>query len=404
MRIRAIFALDRMARFLHRQSMPMNVYLENIKQYVGFTDADSHVLRELAGPGEAYFWGFSEHFYDCITRHPDAHKVLEGPEQIERLKRTLIEWMRSGLLGPHDHAFYERRARIGRVHVRIGLPQQYMFTAVNVMRLDFRRMIEQVYESDRNRERQASDAVDKLFDIELAIMLHTYQEDSEERLRRSERLATIGQIAASIGHDLRNPLSVIQSSLYILQKRVAEDARSSRHLSRINTQVELCDSIINNLLQLARNQPPRRVPIDFQPMFDEVLSGMAPPDHIETEISIEPELEFHADPGLLRQAFANLISNAVQAYGDQPGTIYISVHSEDDHAIVEVADDGPGFDPETLARAFEPLVTTRTTGTGLGLALVKGVTERHGGTVSAANRPTGGAAVRMRLPKSIATT
>lgn len=382
----------------------MNVYFENIKQYVGFTEADTEVLRELAGPGEAYFWGFSEHFYDCITMHPDAHRVLEGPEQIERLKRTLIEWMRSGLLGPHDDAFYERRARIGRVHVRIGLPQQYMFTAVNVMRLDFRRMIEQVYESDRHRERRASDAVDKLFDMELAIMLQTYREDSEERMRRSERLATIGQIAASIGHDLRNPLSVIQSSLYILQKRVAEDARSSRHLTRINSQIELCDSIINNLLQLARNQPPRRLRIDFRELFEEVLSGMAVPAHIKTEISIEPEVELHADAGLLRQAVANLVGNAIQAHGEQPGTVYIAARSEDDHAIIEVADDGPGFDADMLARAFEPLVTTRVTGTGLGLALVKGVTERHGGTVAASNRPTGGAAVRMRLPKSIENT
>jgi two-component system, NtrC family, sensor histidine kinase HydH len=379
----------------------MNAYFENIKSYVGFTDADTQVLRELAGPGEAYFWGFSEHFYDCITRHPDAHRVLEGPEQIERLKRTLIEWMRSGLIGPHDETFYERRARIGRVHVRIALPQQYMFTAVNVMRLDFRRMVEQVYESDRQRERQASDAVDKLFDLELAIMLQTYREDSEERLRRSERLATIGQIAASIGHDLRNPLSVIQSSLYILQKRMASDPRSSRHLSRINTQVELCDNIINNLLPLARNQPPRRLRVDFEELFGDVVSGLSQPPHVKVEISIEPELELYGDTGLLRQAIANMLSNAVQAHDDKPGTVYISARSEDDHAIIEVADEGPGFDPETLARAFEPLVTTRITGTGLGLALVKGVTERHGGTVSASNRPTGGAAVRMRLPKSI---
>jgi signal transduction histidine kinase len=379
----------------------MNAYFENIKSYVGFTDADSAVLRELAGPGEAYFWGFSEHFYECITRHPDAHRVLEGPEQIERLKRTLIEWMRSGLLGPHDETFYERRARIGRVHVRIALPQQYMFTAVNVMRLDFRRMVEQVYESDRQRERQASDAVDKLFDLELAIMLQTYREDSEERLRRSERLATIGQIAASIGHDLRNPLSVVQSSLYILQKRVADDPRSSRHVDRINTQVELCDNIINNLLQLARNQPPRRLRVDFEELFGEVVSGLLLPGHVKIEISIEPELDLYADAGLLRQAVANMLSNAIQAYEDQPGIVYIAARSDDDHAIIEVADDGPGFDPEILARAFEPLVTTRITGTGLGLALIKSVTERHGGTVAATNRPTGGAAVRMRLPKSI---
>lgn len=379
----------------------MSSYFNNIKRYVGFSELDASALRELAEPAEPYLEGFSDHFYERIADHPDALKVLESPEQLSRLKRKLVEWMQSGLLGPHDQAFYQRRSRIGRVHVRIALPQQYMFTAMNVLRLDFRHLINQLFAADPERLRAMSDAIDKLFDLELAIMLQTYQEDSEERLRRRERLATIGQIAASIGHDLRNPLSVIQSSLYLLRKRLVQDERAQRHLARIDAQVELCESTISNLLQLARNQPPQRATIDFQEIFRLAIAGVTVPPHIQIAVDIEPGLSVEGDAGLLRPAIANLIVNAIDAYDKQPGTVYLKAMSEDGHAAIEVADDGPGFDSDTLTRAFEPLVTTRATGTGLGLALVKGVTERHGGSVLAYNRPHGGAAVRIRLPKGV---
>ena len=374
-------------------------YFENIKAYVGFTDDDSAVLAALSDPGESSLQAFADHFYECIARHPNAHKVLEGPEQVERLKNTLKQWMRSGLQGPHDEEFYARRTRIGRVHVQIGLPQEYMFTSMNVLRLDFHRLIREVHAGDRDLASKTHDALDKLYDLELAIMLQTYREDSEERMRRHERLATIGQIAGSIGHDLRNPLSVIQSSMYLLRKRSSGDPKVGRHLDRIDVQIDLCETIIRNLLELARNHPPRRERVEFERMFGQVVETVGVPPHITVELSIDPSTEFQADVGLLRQALTNLINNAVQAHGNGGGTIWVTVGSENNHIFIEVADDGPGFDAETITQVFEPLVTTRKTGTGLGLALVKGVTERHGGTVEAKNRPEGGAVVRIRLPK-----
>ena len=383
----------------------MSGYFESIKQYVDFTDEDTRRLQALAGPAESYLVGFSEHFYERIAQRPDALRVFSGPEQIERLKLTLVEWMRSGLAGPHDEAFFERRSRIGRVHVAISLPQKYMFTAMNVMRLDFHHMIATVCEGDVARERQVRDSVDKLFDLELAIMLHTYQEDSEERLRRHERLATIGQVAGSIGHDLRNPLSVIQSSLYILSRLIGDDARGLRHVERIRHQVSLCDGIIRNLLQLARNRPPRRSLIGFEEVFHKACSSLTVPPGIDVQLTVADGVVLYADAGLLGQALSNLIDNAVKAYGREPGVIRVTVHSDrEDHVLIEVVDEGPGFSAEAIARVFEPLVTTRDNGTGLGLALVKGITERHGGTVVASNRPEGGASVRLRLPVSAETS
>lgn len=379
----------------------MQTFFDSLKRYVGFGDADSAALRDLLPAAAPHFERISSHFYQVITEHPDAHEVLEGPKQIERLKKTLVAWMKSGLEGPHDEVFYERRARIGRVHVVIGLPQQFMFTAMNVMRLDFREVIEDSFADDTRQH--INNAVDKLFDLELAIMLQTYREDSDDKLRRKERLATIGQIAASIGHDLRNPLGVIQSSMYLLRKRADGEHKVMRHLDRIDTQVSVCETIITNLLELARSKAPRREPIDFEQLFAEACESLQIPESVTIEKKVEPGLSLDADRPLLRQALTNLIANSVQVHAGKPGTVSLRAFARDDDVVIEVADDGPGFDPLTIATIFEPLVTTKKSGTGLGLALVKGVAERHGGMVRAENGAEGGAVVRMTLPRILQT-
>src|SRR5690606_34526861 len=150
-------------------------FFADIKQYIGFDERDSAVLRTLEPYLEGHFVRIAEHFYERILAHPRAHAAITGgTEQVERLKKTLVDWMASGLRGPHDEVFYERRARIGRIHVQIGLPQQYMVTAMNVMRIDYRDVL-RVAVSDCDALIDACSAVDRLFDLELAVMFQTYQ-------------------------------------------------------------------------------------------------------------------------------------------------------------------------------------------------------------------------------------
>lgn len=388
----------------HGKTGPANVspsYFEDVKTYVGFGTAETEVLRALLPLAEPHFERIAEHFYDCILRHPNAHAAITGGnEQVDRLKRTLVAWMRSGLEGPHDEAFFERRARIGRMHVQIDLPQRYMFTAIDVMRLDFRRVVEIACVDDLARERRTNDAVDKLFDLELAIMLHTYQEDSEDRLRRRERLATIGQIAAGIGHDLRNPLSVIDSSLYLLRRRVGEDERVVSHLVKIDEQVQHCGRIIDSLLGMIRERPALRETVSARELLEQAARLVHLPPTLPVVITAPEDLTMEVEAPLLYQAIANLLTNAADAVGGREGPIQLEARRGDDEIIVEVRDRGPGFDPDILPRAFEPLVTSRSSGTGLGLALVRSIVHRHGGTVTAENLPEGGAAVRLRFPEA----
>src|SRR5262245_65745702 len=111
-------------------------FFENIKLYVGFTGASSAALRELHPIAQPFFGPIVDDFYAAIEAHPGARGAITGGQaQIERLKGTLLQWIDKLLQGPHDEAYFELRARIGRMHVRIALPQQYMFTAVDRIRL-----------------------------------------------------------------------------------------------------------------------------------------------------------------------------------------------------------------------------------------------------------------------------
>ncbi|MDQ3031186.1 MAG: protoglobin domain-containing protein [Myxococcota bacterium] len=156
---------------------------EEMKRYVGFADDDARALRELAPIAAPHFREIAEEFYEQVRQHEDAHAVFRDEAQIERLKVTLVRWMGTLCAGPHDEAYFEERAKIGRMHVRIGLPQRYMFTAMALIRVALERYADRTSDAGRTRE-----ALNRIIDLELAIMLETYREDSEARLQRIERL------------------------------------------------------------------------------------------------------------------------------------------------------------------------------------------------------------------------
>ena len=382
-------------------------FFDEVTEYIGFGPEDSALLLAFLPRAEPHFERISEHFYERVFNHPEAHQVITGgEEQVDRLKRTLVEWMRSGFEGPHDEAYCNRRARIGLIHVRIGLPQRYMVTAMNVMRLDFREVARSTHPdgNEMEQEERLQAALDRLCDLDLAIMLETYKVEVEDRLRRRERLATIGQLAASIGHDLRNPLSVIESSLYILRRRVQDDERATKHVERISQQISECDGIITHLLEMARNQAPRLETVSAVELLDQAIAGMRVPKDVTIAREGLVGLQLWVDRALIKQALINLLLNAIQAQAKDEGERHVEIRAmcEGDNVSLAVVDRGPGFEAETLPFVFEPLVTTKVSGTGLGLALVKSVVERHGGHVSADNRPEGGAVVKLHLPGAVA--
>jgi len=376
---------------------PFSVFHE-LQDYVGFGEPDRIILRALH-PGLAPdFPEVSEIFYAGILEFPPARAVLErGETSVGRLKHTLVAWMEGLFLGPWDDAYVERRARIGRVHVRIGLPQHYMFGAMNVLRRELSSRISELLAPTSAEHAAAQRALSRMLDLELAIMLQTYREDLEAQKARTERLSTFGQVVASIGHELRNPLGVAESSVFLLEKRVGTDPGARKHLQRIGEQISLANGIVSALLDLVRDRPMDPQPLALAEVVASAVDLVQRPEGITVEVRPLEGLRVMGDAALLRQVFVNLVQNAVEACGDA-GRVMVEARNLDGQVEVSVEDTGHGLDASVKARLFEPLITTKPRGVGLGLALVKRIAERHKGTIGHVTPPTGGARFVLTLP------
>ncbi|HET8725001.1 MAG TPA: protoglobin domain-containing protein [Anaeromyxobacteraceae bacterium] len=372
--------------------------LEELKRYVGFGPDDEAALRALRRAIAPAFPGIAVVFYDRILAHEQARRALTGGEsQVGHLRVTLVRWLDETLGGPWDEAYWESHCRIGRVHVRIDLPQHYMFGAMNVVREELHRHAAALPFADPAARERAGRAVDRVLDLELAIMLHTYREDLLARAARTERLATFGQLVGSIGHELRNPLGVIESSVYLLQGRLGEDDRSRKHLERISRQVQVSNEIITGLLDMVRDRPVPRERVELAGLVAAAVEGSPSLPGVTVDAHAPEGLSVTGDQVSLRQALVNLVTNAVEAAAPS-GAVRVRARAEDGLAVLEVEDDGPGIPEAVLGRLFEPLVTSKPHGNGLGLALVKRVAERHGGAVVHGPRPGGGTRFTLRLP------
>jgi signal transduction histidine kinase len=378
--------------------VPETVF-EELKRYVRWGDGDEQALRRLHGAAAPHFPRLAEEFYDRILGHEGARTALVGGEsQVGHLKVTMIAWLDELLGGPWDEAYWDRRYRIGRVHVRIGLPQHYMFGAMNVHRIGLARLAYERFHGDPHELERVRNALGKVLDLELAVMLHTYREDLLAQQARVERLSTFGQLVGSIGHDLRNPLGVIETSLYILRTRVGEDERARKHLDRIGEQLGVANGIITNLLDMIRDRPLAREPVELATVVGGAVESVKRPAGVSLALEgLDALPPVEGDPGQLRQVFVNLLENAVFA-ASPDGAVAVRASRADGLVALEVEDSGPGVDPATRRRLFEPLITTKDKGIGLGLALVKRIAERHGGSVEYSDRPGGGARFTVRLP------
>jgi signal transduction histidine kinase len=234
--------------------------------------------------------------------------------------------------------------------------------------------------------------------VDLAVASEA-QRAASARTARIERLALFGQIAGSIGHELRNPLGVIGSSLYLLSARPDDVDTREKHLQRIFEQTELATQIISDLLALIdeRNaRPGKDAPFPVDALLADALSILGP---VTVRVDCEDTAALplaQGDRGQLRQALRNLLDNACRAARTH---VNVSARALPDAVEIVVEDDGIGVDPSVVAHLFEPLQTARPGGLGLGLALVRHIAERNGGSVR--NEPSSaGARFVLRIRRA----
>jgi signal transduction histidine kinase len=374
-------------------------FLDELIDYVGFGKADADQLRALHPVLQPHFPAVATRFYDSVWKNPGAASVLTGPEQVERLRVTLIDWMSTGLLGPHDEQFYAKRSRIGRRHVAIGLAPQYMFTAMNVVRTAYHDYTFQELPADRAAVAMRS--VHKLVDIELAIMLRHYQLDSDEKLvareRRSqtEKLVAMQTMSAGLAHEVRNPLNAAKLQLELLERRLRRDAHDPRLLEPTDLaqkEIERLTALLNDFLTFARPSelhPQERdiAAIVYQVVELERVAATAV--HKNLELGAVPEqLIAYVDAPKIHQIVLNLVRNAIEAVSPG-GRVTVGLLSEETTFCIRVQDTGPGIPDDVLRRIYEPFFSTKEGGTGLGMSIVHSLVALHGGRIEIDTGPRG---------------
>ncbi len=234
--------------------------------------------------------------------------------------------------------------------------------------------------------------------------VYVFQDLSElealrEEVRRKDRLAALGQMAATIAHEIRNPLGGIQGFAALLQRDVPQNDPRRRLVEKILSGTRSLDRVVNELLEYTRPVELRLEPIDLRTVVSgaiEFLPGVPPTIAITN--SVADRAEIRGDAAKLRQVFLNILLNAVQAVGDS-GEIDISAVSTSTDIVVAVRDTGSGIAPEHLDKVFMPFFTTREKGTGLGLAAAAKIVESHGGAIEVESKSGTGATFRVRLPR-----
>jgi two-component system, NtrC family, sensor histidine kinase HydH len=376
-------------------------FLDELCAYTGFGAEHAQSLRAIAPYVQPRFDLIVDRFYDAIFKNPRVAAVFTGGHaQVERQKALLRDWLAGLVGGVYDAEYLRLRARIGRTHVRIRLEQRYMFSAMNIVRSGLHEALADAPLAPAAL-RLAHDAVDKICDLELAIMLETYAEDHLMRMRDNERLATLGQLSGFIGHELRNPLAVMETSIHLLKRRIpVGDERAGHQLQRLREQVSLASNIISDLLELARDRPIERLPLaDLELLMRASVDEV--PAHDEMEIAFELPADLpppKIDEKQIRRLLVNLLTNARQALeGRSDGRVVIGAAREADKLLLYVDDNGAGIADEVRYRLFEPLATTRAKGLGLGLALCRRIAEKHEGEIRALSSARGGARFEIRL-------
>jgi signal transduction histidine kinase len=374
-------------------------FLDELLAYVQLDDAEIARLRALHPRLEPHFPAIAARFYEAITTSPSASSVLTSREQIERLHVTLVDWMSTGLLGPYDERFYQRRTRIGRRHVTIGLAQQYMFTGMSVLRSAYQDRIVELY--PLHEAFAVMRAVNKLFDVELAIMVRHYQLDSEDKLisreRRiqADRITSMQTLTAGLAHEVRNPLNAARLQLELLERRLrrsAEDPRLIEPSELAQKEIERLTVLLNEFLQFAR--PPELHPqdCDVAQLVRQVvdLERLAAERRgAELAITQSPEhLLAHVDAAKLHQVVLNLLRNAIEAVSPG-GHVSVEVAADPERLLISVADDGPGIPEQVRPRIYEPFFSTKEGGTGLGMSIVHSLVALHGGTIDLVTGPSG---------------
>ena len=223
-----------------------------------------------------------------------------------------------------------------------------------------------------------------------------------DKLHQSERMASLGEMIASVSHEIKNPLGIIRSTADLLEKKVIQFEPQNQLASIIREEADRLNRIVTEFLDFARPQIPRMDQVRIETILEKNLHFLSP-ELARRGITVQKDFipgsqTIPLDQDQIYRAFLNILLNAVQAM-PEGGKIGIKVRYISREAIIEINDSGSGLSEEERVKAFQPFFTTKEKGSGLGLAIVKNIIEAHHGTIQMVNSESGGTAVVITLPR-----
>ena len=223
----------------------------------------------------------------------------------------------------------------------------------------------------------------------------------QREMARAEHLATIGELAAGLAHEIRNPLAGIAGVVEVMGKELPAQSSSRAVLPEVQGEIQHIRTILNDLLEYAKPRPPEFRPANLNTTIEQaVLLARQQVRTKPIQIAFEPKKDLPAvvhDPVQIHQVVLNLLINGIQAIAGE-GKVEVTARKEGESVVVAVSDNGRGIARDSLGKIFKPFFTTRNEGTGLGLPLAKGIVEAHGGKIEVRSAPGKGARFEVWLP------
>ncbi|AZB44215.1 GHKL domain-containing protein [Bacillus sp. FJAT-42376] len=257
---------------------------------------------------------------------------------------------------------------------------------------------------------------DNLLDLLLSFLLFTFvllltiycvnstKENAflRARLIKSEKLSIVSELAASVAHEVRNPLTVVRGFIQLIgTDRTRMDPKNDEYISLVLSELDRAQEIITDYLNLAKQQYFEKNELSLSQLLDEVVKIMtsyANYKNVHFKNSIAPNLYVYGDAARLKQVFLNLLKNSVEAVSESDGEVKISAYSSHEFIRIKIKDNGIGMTPEQLERIGEPYFTLKERGTGLGLTVTFSIVEQHDGTIRFKSEPGAGTSATVSLP------